>query len=165
MTPEAKQDAANQMPSERRRFGYRLIHVMLERQGIVMNQQKLRRLYSTENLQVRKRSSGDCLQSPRGESFNGSFRDECLNETLLPSLAEGRNQFTTWKDDYNIRTLHSSFGNITPNEFAMKMAPENESHEIKKEITDYYLSWKECGPQITSRSQKLIGPTLHSLST
>jgi putative transposase len=40
---------------ERRRFGYRRIHIMLERQGIVMNHKKLRRLYREENLQVRKR--------------------------------------------------------------------------------------------------------------
>ncbi len=41
---------------ERRRFGYRRIHLMLERQGIRMNQKKLRRLYREEKLQVRKRS-------------------------------------------------------------------------------------------------------------
>jgi putative transposase len=40
---------------ERRRFGYRRIHIMLERQGIVMNHKKLRRLYREEKLQVRKR--------------------------------------------------------------------------------------------------------------
>lgn len=40
---------------ERRRFGYRRIHVMLGRQGIVMNLKKLRRLYREERLQVRRR--------------------------------------------------------------------------------------------------------------
>ncbi|MBK6469015.1 MAG: hypothetical protein IPF96_21035 [Rhodobacter sp.] len=33
----------------------RRIHVMLERQGIVMNLKKLRRLYRKERLQVRRR--------------------------------------------------------------------------------------------------------------
>lgn len=37
--------AMRQVASERRRFGYRRIHVMLDRQGIVMNRKKLRRLY------------------------------------------------------------------------------------------------------------------------
>ncbi|NNU82186.1 transposase [Halovulum dunhuangense] len=37
--------------AERRRFGYRRIHVMLERQGIVMNLKKLRRLYREEKCQ------------------------------------------------------------------------------------------------------------------
>lgn len=40
---------------ERRRFGYRRIQVMLEREGICMNHKKLRRLYREEKLQVRKR--------------------------------------------------------------------------------------------------------------
>lgn len=48
-------EAMKKVASERRRFGYRRIHVMLERQGIIMNQKKLRRLYREEKLQVRKR--------------------------------------------------------------------------------------------------------------
>jgi putative transposase len=40
---------------ERRRFGYRRIHVLLERQGLSMNQKKLRRLYAEEKLQVKRR--------------------------------------------------------------------------------------------------------------
>jgi putative transposase len=47
--------AMKAIASERRRFGYRRIHVMLERQGIVMNLKKLRRLYREEKLQVRRR--------------------------------------------------------------------------------------------------------------
>ncbi|MUZ74101.1 IS3 family transposase, partial [Agrobacterium vitis] len=38
-------EAIKKVASERRRFGYRRIHVMLDRQGIVMNLKKLRRLY------------------------------------------------------------------------------------------------------------------------
>ena len=47
--------AMKAVASERRRFGYGRIHLMLERQGIVMNQKKLRRLYREEKLQVRRR--------------------------------------------------------------------------------------------------------------
>ncbi|UHS58925.1 IS3 family transposase [Agrobacterium vaccinii] len=43
------------MAYERRRFGYRRIHVMLDRQGIAMNLKKLRRLYREEKPTVRKR--------------------------------------------------------------------------------------------------------------
>ena len=39
----------------RRRFGYRRVHVMLERQGWQVNQKKLRRLYAEEKLQVKRR--------------------------------------------------------------------------------------------------------------
>jgi len=41
--------------AERRRLGYRRIHVMLAREGVRMNQKKLRRLYAEEKLQVKRR--------------------------------------------------------------------------------------------------------------
>lgn len=40
---------------ERRRFGYRRIGLMLEREGIHMNHKKLRRLYREEGLAVKRR--------------------------------------------------------------------------------------------------------------
>ena len=40
---------------ERRRFGYRRLHIMLRREGIVLNRKKLYRLYREERLTVRKR--------------------------------------------------------------------------------------------------------------
>ena len=40
---------------ERRRFGYRRIGLMLEREGITMNHKKPRRLYSEEGLAVKRR--------------------------------------------------------------------------------------------------------------
>ena len=48
-------EAMKKVAAERRRFGYRRIHVMLARQGVHMNQKKLRRLYREEGLQVRRR--------------------------------------------------------------------------------------------------------------
>ncbi len=35
------------------------------------------------------------MQNGFVESFNGSFRDECLNETLFSSIAEAEFQITT----------------------------------------------------------------------
>jgi putative transposase len=40
---------------ERRRFGYRRLHILLRREGIVLNHKKLYRLYREERLTVRKR--------------------------------------------------------------------------------------------------------------
>jgi putative transposase len=229
-------EAMKAMASERRRFGYRRIHVMLQRRGMVMNLKKLRRLYGEEKLQVRKRGgrkralgtrrpmilpdqpnqrwsldfvsdaftdgrrfrvltvvddytreclaliadtslSGrrvvrelDAIIARRGrpltmvsdngteftsmailrwsqdrqidwhyiapgkpmqngfiESFNGSFRDECLNETLFSSLAEARDRISAWKEDYNTHRPHSSLGNLTPNEFASQPALEKQA--------------------------------------
>ena len=47
--------------AERRRFGSRRIHIMMDRQGFHMNQKKLRRLYREEGLQVRKRGAESVL--------------------------------------------------------------------------------------------------------
>ncbi len=46
------------------------------------------------------------------ESFSGSFRDECLNETLLSSLTEARHHINLWKENYNVTRPHSSLGNV-----------------------------------------------------
>jgi putative transposase len=39
----------------RRRFGYRRLHILLQREGLTLNQKKLRRIYTEERLQVRRR--------------------------------------------------------------------------------------------------------------
>ena len=44
-----------ELACERRRFGYRRLHVLLKREGTHMNHKKLRRLYREERLQVRRR--------------------------------------------------------------------------------------------------------------
>ncbi|MBW3097155.1 DDE-type integrase/transposase/recombinase [Pseudohoeflea sp. DP4N28-3] len=54
-------EAVRKVAAERRRFAYRRIHVMLGRQGIVMNLKKLKRLYREEKLTVRKR--GGCKRA------------------------------------------------------------------------------------------------------
>jgi putative transposase len=69
-------------------------------------------------------ASGKPMQNGFIESFNGSFRDEYLNETLFSSLTQARTEITAWKEDHNRNRPHSSLGTITPTEFAMKMAME-----------------------------------------
>ena len=52
------------------------------------------------------------------ESFNGKFRDECLNEHWFISLAHARRVIEAWRIEYNTERPHSSLGNLTPEEFA-----------------------------------------------
>lgn len=52
------------------------------------------------------------------ESFNGRFRDECLNENVFLTLAEARRTIEAWREDDNTRRPHKSLGHLTPNEFA-----------------------------------------------
>ena len=44
-----------ELASERRRFGYRRLHILLTREGVSVNWKKLYRLYKEERLTVRKR--------------------------------------------------------------------------------------------------------------
>jgi putative transposase len=50
------------------------------------------------------------------ESFNGRFRDECLNSHWFTSLADARQIIETWRLDYNQVRPHSSLGYHTPTE-------------------------------------------------
>jgi putative transposase len=230
---------------ERRRFGYRRLHILLQREGIVINHKKLRRLYREEGLQVRRRGgrkralgtrspmilpdgpnqrwsldfvsdafadgrrfrvlcvvddfTRECLalvadtsisgarvareldviigrrrkpqavvsdngteltsmailkwsqdrrigwhyiapgkpqQNAFVESFNGRFRDECLNETLFSDLSHARGVLAAWKHDYNHHRPHSAHGGATPVAFAEKAdmghAPYRLEHSAAK---------------------------------
>jgi len=222
--PEIRQEM-KAIAAKRRRFGYRRIGVMLEREGYVMNHKKLYRLYTEEKLGVRRRrgrkrargsrtpmpdalrpgerwsldflydtfgasrrfriSAGndDCCRenlclmadtsisrarvareldalvriygkpisivSDNGteftsrailkwanknsvdwhyidpgkpqqnafiESFNGSLRDELLNEEMFDSLDDARRKLALWRYDYNNVRRHSSLNNQAPAE-------------------------------------------------
>ena len=217
------------LAAERRRFGYRRLHVLLEREGIWLNHKKLFRLYRQEKLSVRKRGGrkralgtrspmvlpeapnrrwsldfvSDALDNGRRfrvlaviddftrecialvidtslsgvrvgreldrvielrgrpamivsdngteltshailswqevqgvlwhyiapgkpqqngfvESFNGRFRDECLNEHLFRNLAAARRIIEAWRIDYNHTRPHTSLNGLTPSAFATR---------------------------------------------
>jgi putative transposase len=229
-SPEVRQ-RLRELASERRRFGYRRLGILLAREGIHMNHKKLLRLYREEGLMVRrrrgrKRATGtrapmaipqgpnqrwsldfvadslswgrrfrvlavvddftrealtlvadtsiggrrvvrelDGLLARRGrpamivsdngseltsravldwtnrtgvdwhyiapgkpvqnafvESFNGRFRDECLNEEVFASLAEARVVIERWRRDYNQVRPHSAHGGLTPEAVRIRSA-------------------------------------------
>jgi putative transposase len=61
---------------------------------------------------------GKPVQNAFIESFNGRFRDECLNQHWFVNLAHARRVVETWRLDYNRARPHSSLGYLTPDEFA-----------------------------------------------
>lgn len=63
---------------------------------------------------------GKPVQNCFVESFNGRFRDECLNENWFVSLADARRIISEWKMHYNEVREHGSLGGLTPSEFAKK---------------------------------------------
>jgi putative transposase len=54
------------------------------------------------------------------ESFNGKFRDECLNENWFSSLKDAQEKIEAWRKDYNRNRPHSSLGNLSPEEFVRR---------------------------------------------
>jgi putative transposase len=61
---------------------------------------------------------GKPTQNGYAESFNGKFRDECLNQHWFISLNDARRKIEDWRQDYNHVRPHSSLGNSPPVEFA-----------------------------------------------
>lgn len=73
--------------ADRRRFGYRRIGLMLEREGIKMNHKKLYRLYSEERLTVRKRKGrkramGTRIPMPVAVSPNARWSVDFVADTF-----------------------------------------------------------------------------------
>ena len=214
-----------ELAAERPRFGYRRLHALLRREGIVVNHKRVARLYRVEELAVRRRSRRRLARASRGvataptqpderwgldfmsdalatgrrirllcvldlftrealaievdvslpgarvvavlervvgercaptevvldngpeltgraleawaigrgvrlrfidpgkpsqngfvESFNGRFRDECLDHSWFTSLADARDIVEAWRRDYNGSRPHSALGYKTPDE-------------------------------------------------
>lgn len=71
----------------RRRFGYRRLHILLKREGVVVNHKKLYRIYREERLTVRKRGG----------------RKRALGTRAPMAIPQGRNQ--RWSLDFVSDTL------------------------------------------------------------
>ena len=56
------------------------------------------------------------------ESFNGTFRAECLDAHWFTTLTETRQIIETWRREYNESRPHRALGERTPNEFACQVA-------------------------------------------
>lgn len=61
---------------------------------------------------------GRPMQNGYIESFNGKFRDECLNDHWFTTLAQARATITAWRQDYNQIRPHSSCLRMPPAQFA-----------------------------------------------
>ncbi len=57
---------------------------------------------------------GKPTDNPFIESFNGSFRDECLNVNWFLSLEDAQDKIDAWRKEYNEFRPHSSLGDLTP---------------------------------------------------
>jgi transposase InsO family protein len=63
---------------------------------------------------------GKPWQNSTDQSFNGRFRDECLNMKWFGTRQEAVPLIETWRKHYNTVGPHSSLGRLTPHEFKAK---------------------------------------------
>ena len=83
----AIRDRLREIATERRRFGYRRLHILLGREGVHLNHKKLRRLYREERLQVRrrggrKRALGTRAPMTMPQAANQRWSLDFLSDTL-----------------------------------------------------------------------------------
>ena len=84
------------------------------------------------------------------ESFNGRFRDECLNVSWFANLNDARRKVQEWRDDYNRIRPHSSLNNQSPDAFRQSWEKLGEFTEVKKEVA--------ATTAVTSHSENHICP-------
>ena len=72
----------------------------------------------TRGVELRFIRPGKPIENAYVESFNGKFRDECLNEHWFISLADAKAVIEAWRIDYNTVRPHSSLAGRTPDQFA-----------------------------------------------
>ena len=75
-------------------------------------------------LTLRLITPGKPTQNAYVESFNGRFRDECLNEHWFTSLAHAHAVIDTWRREYNEERPKKGLGGLTPAAYAKTLMKE-----------------------------------------
>jgi len=65
------------------------------------------------------------------ESFNGTFRSECLDTNWFCSLEDARRIIDAWRQEYNVSRPHRALADRTPAEFASQIAVNRDLAETK----------------------------------
>ena len=73
---------------------------------------------------LRRIEPGKPNQNAYVESFNGRFRDECLNEHWFTSLAHAQAIIEAWRREYNEERPKKGLGGRTPAHYARQLAAE-----------------------------------------
>ena len=82
---------------------------------------------------------GKPIENAYVESFNGKFRDECLNEHWFLNLADAKTAIELWRVDYNQVRPHSALQQATPAQFARdsmvarRLAPARKIEDLNPE--------------------------------
>jgi putative transposase len=114
--------------------------------------------------------AGKPTQNAYVESFNGRFRDECLNEHWFSSLSQAREIVSAWRTDYNQSRPHSALGYQAPAQFAAAWRSRHTGNAMQeaqswgsvatKDFTNLYVVLKmgsgQCHTVIASRTGSIL---------
>jgi putative transposase len=78
---------------------------------------------------------GKPVQNAFIESFNGTFREECLNENWFVSLRDAQHVVEAWRLDYETARPHSRLRDLTPREFAETLSRTTLSPQAMEALT------------------------------
>ena len=67
---------------------------------------------------------GKPMQNAYVESFNGRFRDECLNEHWFASVAHAESVIEAWRREYNEERPKKGLGGLTPADYGRRLIGE-----------------------------------------
>ena len=78
------------------------------------------------------------------ESFNGRFRDECLNEHWFTSLAHARVVIEAWWREYNEERPKQGLGGLTPAAYGRQLVKETVQSPFR--FGGPQMQFPECRP-------------------
>lgn len=90
----------------------------------------------TNGVKLRFIQPGKPTQNAYIESFNGKFREECLNENVFVSLQNAQKIIETWRLDYNLERPHSSLNGMAPTEFARTFEKEQKTEKPRLKLVE-----------------------------
>jgi len=138
-----------ELAAQRPRFGYRRLHVLLGREGVVVNHKKVQRLYREESLSIRRKKRKRVAQVPRKPKPTPSRVGERWSmDFMQDTLVSGR-CFRTLNivDDFSREALAIEVARSIPATYLVRVL------ERVAEIRGYpQMIVMDNGPEFTSRA-------------
>lgn len=99
--------------------------------GPEFRSQRFQAWAKNRGITVRFIAPGKPMQNGFVESFNGRFRDECLNAQLFLNLTHARWLIERFRNEYNTERPHGSLGDRTPDEVETKLQDTGFTIDLK----------------------------------
>lgn len=81
----------------------------------------------SQGMALRLTQPGKPTQNAYIESFNGRFRDECLNEHWFTSVTQAQVLIEAWRQEYNQERPKRGLGGLTPAAYAAQLTTRMET--------------------------------------